>query len=537
MKGATALGALLVLGHGALLWPLGQRRPTPLEVTCSSAPASPELRLTCAVPAPLVAEVEEVHDDLPPAGPGLRRVRWRAHYRGGHERAVGASQLVGPFQDPAAPPCSASVVLGQALFDDGAAGPGTLAHLVRTQLEQELAGTSAFAVGDFRGVAALAVRLAESTYHPEDRELFEGEVPASYLRVTAELAFERVRAPVVLAIEPTTRDGEVDLRVAARASLAFESRLAQWLSDHLGGDRLASALTRRQLAQTLRARLGPPPPLPLPGGGELRFSPCGAPQIREGSYAAWPFSIALTPLPGQPHHLPPLLPAPPAPSASALAAGLDARHPLALELPLDALNALLYGAWRHGLLDRELAAAGLVERFEADPLVATYLSLRLEAPHLTLPPVVTAGPAGLRLSAETSLTVRDGRARTPARVWTTLTLAAPAHVELPEGAAAALRAELAELELTCEVRPHVLAPCYADLVTAARGRAADFAEPLTAALARLVAELFARRALGAPDVPGQLYLHAAQPSLRLGTSAYDGVVRLTFHAELRGAAR
>lgn len=546
MKGAAALGALLVLGHGALLWPLGQRQPTPLEVTCAAAPASPTLRLEGKVPAPLAARVHETLDGLPREAPGLRRVRWRASYRGGHERAVGATQLVGPFQDPAAPPCSGRVVLGQAFFDDGAASSGTLAHLVRAQLERELADQGAFPVGDFRGVTALTLRLAEAAHHPEDAELFEGAPPAGYLRLTAELAFERVRAPIVLAIEPRARQGEVELRVAVRASLAFESRLAQWLSDHLGGDRLASALTRRQLGETLRAHLGPPPPLPLPGGGELRFSPCGALQVREGSYAAWPFAIALDPVPGLPYHLPPKLPEPAPASAQELAAGLDAQHPLALELPLDALNALLYGAWRHGLLDRELAAAGLLERFAADPLVATYLSLRLEALRLALPPVVTASAAGLRLSAESALTVRDGQARTPARVWTTLTLAAaaqpqepaePAEIELPQAAAAALRAELAELELTCQVRPHVLAPCYADLVTAARGRAADFAEPLTAALSRLVAELFARRTLGAPEVPGQLYVHAARPSLRLGTAPHDGVVRLTFRAELRDSAR
>lgn len=536
MKGAAALGALLVLGHAALLWPLGARRDVPLEVTCASPPASPRLQLEGEVPPALAERVHAALDELPRESPGLRRMRWRARYRGGHERAVGATQLVGPFQDPAAPPCSGSVVLGQALFDDGAASPGTLAHLMRAQLEHELAGTGAFPVGDFRGIAALTIRLAESSHHPEDRELFEGEPPAGYLRVTAELDFERVRAPVVLALEPYASEGEIELRIAARASLAFESRVAQWLSDHLGGDFLASALTRRQLAQTLRATLGPPPPLPLPGGGELRFSPCGSPHFLEGSHAAWPFAIELTPVPGLVHHLPPSLPAPPA-SAHELAAGLDAQHPLALELPLDALNALLYGAWRHGLLDRELARAGLVERFEADPPVATYLSLRLGAPRLTLPPVVTASGAGLRLSAESELELRDGDTRTPARVWTTLTLGAPAKVELPDGATDALRAELAELELTCQVRPHVLAPCYADLVSAARGRAADFAEPLTTVLARLLTELFAKRTLGTSEVPGELYVHAALPSVRLGATPNDGVVRLTFRAELRAAAR
>ena len=45
------------------------------------------------------------------AGPGLRHRTWTASYRGGFTREVGASQLVGPFQDPAAPACSGRVVI------------------------------------------------------------------------------------------------------------------------------------------------------------------------------------------------------------------------------------------------------------------------------------------------------------------------------------------------------------------------------------------------------------------------------------------
>src|SRR5690606_1512702 len=68
---------------------------------------------------------------------GLHQIEWRTSYRGGASHRVGWSQLTGPYQDPAAPPCSVRVLFGQALLDDEADGARTLAHLVRTLAERE----------------------------------------------------------------------------------------------------------------------------------------------------------------------------------------------------------------------------------------------------------------------------------------------------------------------------------------------------------------------------------------------------------------
>src|SRR5204862_85239 len=51
------------------------------------------------------------------AGPGIHRVSWRTEHRGGFVDEVGAAQLVGPFQDPARPPCGIRLVVGQAFLD------------------------------------------------------------------------------------------------------------------------------------------------------------------------------------------------------------------------------------------------------------------------------------------------------------------------------------------------------------------------------------------------------------------------------------
>lgn len=530
MRGAAALGVVLVAGHAAAFVQLVQEPAPAFEVTVTSAPASARRTLEGGVPPALRARVRREDDGRPADAAGLRRTRWRAEYRGGYARAVGATQLVGPFQDPAAPPCGGRVVVAQALLDDGAASAGTVAHVVRQLLQHQLADQGQFPIGEFGGVQALTLRWSELARHPEDATMFEARSappgqPLGYLRATALLTFERVQVPVVLALVPRVEDGRLAVSVSARARLAFGNRVAQWLSDHLGGDRLASAVTRRQLGEVLRTQLEPPPPLELPGGGQLRFAPCGTPQIVDGQHGALAFSVAISPLPGYPLHLPPRL-SPPGARAPSAELAMSPGAQVSLELTLDAMNALLFGAWREGLLDRQLAAAGLVERFHADPLVATYLSLRLTPPRLTLPPVVTATGGGLRLESEAATTVQDGARQTLGRVWTA--------VQISEGSPATpLRAELAELELTCEARAHVLTPCYADLVQAMRARTSDFTQPMTDTLSGLLAELFAGRTLSTEGLPTTLHLLRTTPRLHVEAAQGQATLRLEFVAALR----
>ena len=109
----AVLGVAVVAAHAiafATLAPHG----TDLTVAVDAPLAAQPFSLTGIVPLALARRVETRTDS---DGPGLDRRRWSIAYRGGYTREVGASQLVGPFQDPDHPPCSGRVIVGQKLLD------------------------------------------------------------------------------------------------------------------------------------------------------------------------------------------------------------------------------------------------------------------------------------------------------------------------------------------------------------------------------------------------------------------------------------
>ncbi|HET7501880.1 MAG TPA: hypothetical protein VFK02_12775 [Kofleriaceae bacterium] len=515
----AALGGLLVAAHAlafvAIVAPGARRCGTELAVDVTGPPASPTLALDGALPGALAGRV--AIDDAG-AGPGLHRRRWTVRYRGGVERSVGAVQLVGPFQDPRAPACVGRVVVGQRLLDDGHAGSGTVAAAMAAQLRDELGGEDVFPVGALERIDHLALRWARLDAHPGDRALV-GDAPHGYVRATATVVFERVAVPLTVALIPEPSPAALRFRVAARAELAFESRAVQWISDRIGADRLATRLARRQIDDALVTALAPPPPVTLSGGQTLRFSYCdGPPEIAEGAFGALPFGVAISPSDRDPRILPPRR----GPGAPLVRAPDSA---LALDLDLDALNALLYELWRGGTLDRRLADAGLDRRFNADPRVTELLTLRLAPPRLTLPPVVTASPGGLRLSAEARVAIHDGAATTTGRVWGSLEFRFAAHAIEPIGV------DLGALELSCERSATTLVPCYGDLVAALRGRAAEFHGVLTQTFIQLVSDVFVGRigASGATGLPVELVIRSASPSLHATTD------NASLHVELDAA--
>jgi len=508
----AAVGALIVALHALGFVALaGRCRGTELAVDVTAAPASPVLALDGRVPDGLADRVA-IEDS--PAGPGLHRRSWRVRYRGGVERAVGAVQLVGPFQDPAAPACVGRVVVGQALLDDGHAGPGTIARAMQHQLAAELGGEEIFPIGALRRIDHLQLRWARLERHPEDRALV-GAAPGGYVRVAATVVFDRVAVPLTVALIPVVSPRELRFRIAAHAALAFDNRALQWLSDKLGGDTLATRLARRQIDDALVTAFAPPPPFQLSGGQTIRFTYCDEPlEITEGGYGALPFGIVLGANPRDPRILPPRFGHGPrvAPVAGKLA----------LDLDLDALNALLYELWRGGFLDRALAAAGLDRRFNSDPTVTRFLSVRLAPPTLALPPVVTATPTGLRLTAEARIAIRDAATTTTGRVWGGLDFTFAAR------AVDRVAVDLGALELSCERTPTRLVPCYGDLVAALRGRAGELHGTLTTTFATLLSDIFVGR-LGAVGVPADLEIRSAVPTV------HPAARNATLHLELDAA--
>jgi len=533
---AAAVGIAIVAVHGVAFVAYSDRaRGQDLVVDLHATPlASPALAIDASLPPGIATRVTT---DDSAVGVGLAHRRWTARYQGGFARSVGATQLVGPFQDPAARACSGRVIVGQTLLDGG---PHSIAATMQTMIDAELKGESIFGVGDYKRVADVTLAWAELAKHPEDKGLIDA-APHGYVRVTARLVFDRVEIPLVLALLPQVAKGTLAFSVSTRATLDFDNRVIQWASDKIGGNKLATRLARRQIDQQLVTTLAPPPPFDLPDGQRLEFTYCDeSPTIVDRAYAALPFAVTIGRVAGDARVLP----------ARFGHGPRDAPAPgtvLALDLELDALNALLFELWRSGFLDRRLAEIGLDRQFNTDPLVTEFLSIRISPLKLALPPVLTADAKGLHLAADGRVTIEsagsagtrsaaeggrgvsidDGSARTIGRVYGGLGFAFGAGKDLP------VSVDLGDLELSCERTATTLVPCFADLVGALRDRGADFHGALTTGFAKLLADIFVAQRVGASGVPVDLVIHGVRPTVTLAPP--NGTLHLVLDAELAPA--
>jgi hypothetical protein len=464
--------------------------------------------------------------------PGLTWTRWTVAYRGGIERSVGVAQLVGPFQDTAAPPCSGRLVVGQQLLDDGKASPNTVAGIIAAELTREMKGTSQPGAGTFRRVEDVKVRWAE--LDPRDLGLFPAAAmrapqPTGMLRAEVVLVFDRVRVPVTIGALPRIDGGSLGFTIGMRARLDFENRVLDWVNARVGGDAIVSRIASGQLDTALLAALGAPPPLTLPGGPTLTVELCGdrAIEMREDAWAAvplrWKLGAPVDARDGGPAIRPPLrgpMQFPPPATGAALT----------LDLDLDGLNGLLFELWRSGWLDARLDELAAHERFNRDETVMTYLTLRLSPLRLALPPVLRPGPGGaMALDLAARVDIADGALVTPALAWASVAIAlrAPANAGDPPLAA---DVGVTALELSCEPSPGLLRPCYGDVVAAIRDAApsthAMMADTLTSTLTRI----FVDQKLSASGAPAALRLVGAR-----GRTLADGEhrgVRIELDASL-----
>ncbi len=502
---ATAAGVAIAAAHAALV---------PALVTATAREG-----LEVRWPGPLVAETAS--EGVPTAGaarshdggaPGLVWTRWSLRYRGGIERAVGAVQLVGPFQDPAAPPCSGRLVVGQRVLDDGRGGAGTVAAIIAAELTRELAGTSHVGAGAFQRVEDVRAAWATFVAHPLDLGLFprtalRAPTPAGFFRATALVVFDRVKVPVVIGAVPRVDGGSLGFTVGVRARLEFGNRTLDWLNQKIGGDKLVSKAVSGQLDSALLAALGPPPPLELPGGRRLIVEMCPGEPIAfaDGAWAAVPLRWKLGgPVPspgGGPAIRPPL-------RAPVTFAPPSTDTALTLDLDLNALDGLLFELWRTGWLDEQLDAVAAHERFNHHPTVATYLTLRLSPLRLPLPPTLRpTDNGGLALDAAVRVDIGDGRLITPGHAWASLAIA------LRGDAGIAADVGVTALELSCEPSPGVMRPCYGDVVTAIRDAAPEAHAQLAGALTSALTGVFAARRLEASGSPAALELSDARAQM------------------------
>jgi hypothetical protein len=442
-----------------------------------------------SVPAPIADRVQR---DAEPDAPGLRRTRWRVAYRGGHVREVGATALVGPFQQPGA--CTGRVVVGQKLLDK-------LAPITAKLVERELAGTHILGLGSFVRVDDATLRWARLETHLYDAALVAGA--RAYVRATATVRFERVAVPVTIVLVPVRDGAKLRFRVGVHAELRFANRVIEWLNEKLPTDELASKLAGEELDAALVTTLAPPPPVELGDGQTLRFTYCDGPiEVEDNAWGALPFAVAFD---GSPVHFA---------AGSRVAPRADTT--LALDLDVDALDAMLVELWRTRWLDRRLAEAGLDRKFAEDATVAQYLSVRVGSPTLALPPVLEPAGDHLRLAADARIAIRDGDVATTGRLFGAVELTLPARVKL------------APLELACERTPMTLVPCYADLVAGLAARSDELDGVLAARFAELVRQIFAGRRLAVGDVPVALGVRGATLELAPGARS----VHVELDAEL-----
>jgi hypothetical protein len=422
----------------------------------------------------------ELAIDAPPliaetGGPGLVHRTWSESFRGGHTRTVSTTQLAGPFQDPAAPACSGRIVVGQALLDQ-------IRDVMATQIDRELRGMSVFPAGGYRRVVALALRWAKD-----------------HVLVQATLQFDRVDVPVTVKLYPERTGNSLTFRIAARAHLELGNRVLQWVSDKVHADAIATRIAREEIDDVLVTTFAPPPPFQLADGQTLQFTYCDGPvEIVENQYGALPFAVVIGRVGDV---LPPRF-------ATGSRPTPGAGTTLALDLDVDALDALLFELWRTGWLDKRLAEVGLDRRFNTDPTVTRYLSVRISALRLALPPVIAPDGAALSLAADARVAIADGAFTTVGRVYGTLAMRFGTTLDQ-------LAVDVGALDLTCE-RGTQLVPCYGDLVAALRDRGNEFHGALTDAFARLISDIFAERSIGTAGLPAEIVIERAVPSLAAG---------------------
>lgn len=438
-------------------------------------------------------------------GPGMHRLEWTVRYRGGFTRRVGRTQLTGPFQDLADPPCALRLVLGQRFLDGIDHGahnksrkpapgrlddlletvvdtpqPGSLADLIKTMIEEQMSSFDQWPIGEFRGVEAMRMRwvrmddiddarLRKAIARTVAKTVAKDSEPpavAGILRTLLSLRFEDGQVPVWIAIVPTIGEDGLALDAHVSAEVDLDSWFYQFIADLFDGDDLATSTAKSELDYALASAFGLPPPIELSRGHRLRFAYCDSEpmDIVTGRYAAIPLRLVYESTTGSG----PVLFGPPARDRP-----LDMPAPMAVEFELDAMNGILHALWRSGFLDQALADLDLKARFNDDPLVRELLSVRIADIKLGLPPTLWQSQVkvpDLYLGVEVDIAIDDRGRVTPAHLFGAVGIAfrtgqgdAPLVADLT----------LTELSLTCEPEPGLLTPCYNDLVQAFRDRAGD----------------------------------------------------------------
>lgn len=437
--------------------------------------------------------------------PGLHYGSWTQKYRGGKTRSVGHAQLIGPFQDPQAPPCSTHLLIDQSFLDDGSKGKApsehTLAHIVRTQIAGELQSIDMWPLGAFQSMGRLSLQWTrwgdKGEHKPWQQRLRIANpesTPQGHLAIDFTAKFQKGEVPLHLKMTPIIESQSLRFEITVRAKLDLDNRLYQWVADLFDGNDRASKLIKSQIRSELRSLLDKPPPIPLGNGAFLPLEFCQGRQIifSEQGYAAVPLAIGL----GQKLPSPPLLKSTERPTSLPMDSGL------AVEIDENGLNAILHALWASSILDTHLGDS-LVRSFNEQETVQNFLSLRLREAFFHLPPTITLADE-FHLRAAASVVIEDGESKNDARLFTQISFGLDVLQPSEQGDSPKL--SLRQIELTCLESKARLASCYAGLMGQVRANQAPLQDLLTTSFSRLLTNLLTKREFSDSSTPGRYLL-------------------------------
>ncbi len=445
------LGAFVLAAHAALF------------VLAVDACRRPGLRVEVATGTTAAPATKRVVGH----GPGVERTEWRVRYRGGFERSVGVTRLLGPAQDLDDPPCDVRLHIGQAFLDDGKASPGTVAYFLERELNEALHGEKIWGVGRFEKVSYIAMRWTDAR--------------GGAVRIDLKVRFSKASLPVTIHAMPVIEDRVLRWETETKASVRFQGRARKFfvalfrLQDD--ADDIATGESTKEVHRVtarINDALGAPPPVELGDGRALQVVYCDEPvRVVDRTMATIPFAIVPLdrgkPLPVHRSRTDESVPA------------LDGAAPLTMDMDLDAINAVLHFLFATGALDEEIERAGVKDWFNEASMVKRFLSVRIDDLRLAMTPDVAlhGGPrAPFEIAAEARLVLVDGDQRTAARLFGRVAF----DLDSDDEGRLRPRLHLDELALSCEPSPGILEPCYGAVVEAARRHAPELHGPVADAL-------------------------------------------------------
>ncbi len=535
----TFAGVALIGVHAAMFPVLGEScKGTSLQVRIKAPSSAEHLTLRVEIPKAIQKRVKTYLNGKPAnlrrasAGPGMHRAEWRVRYKGGFERRVGFTQLVGPFQNLDKPACAARLFVGQSFIDDGKASPGTAVAMVKKIILKEMKDFSQWPVGKFDKITELRAQWVGMDNKKWSEDLhttitFENlkDLPSGYFGLSAKIRLDDGAVNLKIAILPRIKDKEIDLKAYVNADVTLDNRVYNWVAHRFDIDDRVGSQVQDEMRDAMKDVFTLPPPVPLPGNRKLTFIYCpgGKLRVKDNTHVMIPVALHLD------GAHPGVLPV----SLGRVNRDENAPRPapLTFEFELEAINAVLYYLWHTNFLDEQLKNHGRIEeRFNKNSIVKELLSIRLQNVRLSLPPTATATgnpKVPFQIAAAATMDIRDGKQITKSHIYSTIGF----DFKGSNTRKAVARLTFRDLEVTCEPEPGLLKPCFSDIVEVMRQRSDALHGELTRQFTDTFNKLVLDRYIGNDDsLAGFVTTGAKVSATPMGRS---GVIRVDVFGKIK----